>query len=220
MQIISLEGGRILDLVPLEELRPPQGIVLTEFFSSIFARYGFASKQIDLAEAAKSGAKFELGKYVLKDAPIVIKELSIYNDGIICETYDTGTAELVLDDFLAWSTETFKLRERQSPMRRTYTSAFVCTFGKAIESGLGKLDQIRRLLSEALNSAYGWEYEYNLNRLGFMVDPLAIPHLRNTNFVMERRLQFSYSENRYYCIAPLPTEAHERLLETLEGLLS
>src|ERR1700674_1160756 len=98
MQIISMEGGRILDLVPLEELRPPQGIVLTDFFPALLRRYEFASKPVDLIEAGKTGAKFELGKYESKDGPVVIKELSIYNDGIICETYDTRTAELVLND--------------------------------------------------------------------------------------------------------------------------
>jgi hypothetical protein len=220
MQIISYEGGRILDLVPLEEIRPLQGVILPDFFSAIHARYEFSSKPIDLVEAAKSGAKFELGKFVLEGNPLVVKELAIYNDGLICETYDTLTAELVLNDFIAWATTTFKLRERQSRMHRTYTSAFICKFDKEIESGLGKLDQIRKLLSKALNTAYGWEYDYNLNRLSFMVDPMAIPHLRNTNLVMERRLQFPYSENRYYCVAPLSTEAHIRLLEAIEGILS
>jgi hypothetical protein len=220
MKIISYEGGRILDLVPLEEIRPLQGVVLPDFLGAVHAKYEFSSKPVDLVEAAKSGAKFELGKFVLDGVPLVIKELSIYNDGLICETYDTRTAELVLDDFLAWATTTFKLRERQSPIRRTYTSAFICKFDKEIESGLGKLDQVRKLLSKALNTAYGWDYEYNLNRLNFMVDPMSIPHLRNTNFVMERRLQFPYSENRYYCIAPLSTEAHTHLLEDIEGMLS
>ena len=216
MKVVTTEGGRILDLVPLEEFRPPQGVYLPDFVSAIAARYSFASVPSNLTEAAKSGAKFETGKFMLDGSPVAIKELAVYSDGLICEAHDTRFADLVLDDFLKWATDTFKLQERLSPVRRTYTSALVCIFEKSVEFGLGKLSTVCDLLSKALSDAYGWKYQYNLNRLAFTVDPMAIPHLRSTNFIIERRLQVPYSENRYFSIAPLKTEEHVKLLETIE----
>lgn len=216
MKVITVEGGRILDLVPLEELRPAAGVYLPDFIGAVTARYGFVTVPSDLAEATKSGAKFEMGKFMLDGSPVSIKELAIYSDGLICEAHGTRFADLILDDFLKWATDTFKLQERIGPVRRTYTSSLVCIFEKTVESGLGNLSRVCDLVSRALNDSYGWKYQYNLNRLAFNVDPKDIPHLRITNFVLERRLQSPYSENRYFSIAPLNTEKHIQLLETIE----
>jgi hypothetical protein len=216
MKIVTTEGGRVLDLVPLEEFRPPQGVYAPDFISAIMEHYSFPLAP-DLKEAAKTGAKFEGGKFVHDGESIAIKELAIYSDGMICETHTTDLAELVLDDFVKWATAVFKLQEPTSPVRRTFTSALVVNLDKAVETGLGKLSRTCDLLSQALNDAYGWKYQYNLNRLAFDVDPQTIPHLRATNFILERRLQVSYSQNRYFSIAPLKTDAHIKLLENIEN---
>jgi hypothetical protein len=220
MKLVALEGARILDLVPVEELRPTGGIYLPDFISAISQRYQFTSGPTNLGEALKQGAKFEHGKFVISDGPVVVKELAIYTDGIICDAFDTRTADLILDDFLAWATETFKLRERISPPHRTYTSAVVVAFETAVEPALGKLAQVCELLSRSLKAAYGWDYHYNLLRFGFSVDPRTIPHLRNTAFTIERRVNAPYEENRYYSFAPLQTEEHLRVLEQIERLVA
>jgi hypothetical protein len=216
MKIIATEAGRILDLVPLEEFRPPQGIYLPDFISAVMARYDFPLAP-NLTEATKTGAKFEHGKFIHHDESIVIKELGIYSDGMICEAFNTDFAEFVLDDFVRWATVTFKLQEPTSLVRRTYTSALVCNFDKSVETALGKLSRTCDLLSQTLSDAYGWKYQYNLNRLAFNVDPQTIPPLRLTNFILERRLQVSYSENRYFSIAPVKTETHKKLLQAIEN---
>lgn len=218
MKIITYEGGRILDLVPLEEFRPEKGIYTPDFLGTIAGRYQFVSVPKDLSVAATSGAKFELGKLDIGGTTIAIKELAIYSDGIICDTSTTDLSDLVLDEFIGWATATFDLRPRTSPVRRTYTSALVCSFGKAVEFGLGQLAHACSLFSAALKESYGWDYSVKLNRLAFNVDPKETPHLRNTNFLLERRAQNpnDYSENRYYAAAPIKTEAHVRLLETIE----
>ncbi len=216
MKIVTIEGGRVLDLVPLEEIRPEGGVHLPDFLSAIGARYSFASVPTDLGDAIKNGAKFAMGKFMLDGNPISIKELNIYSDGLICEAHGTNFADLILDDLLHWAVEAFKLKERITPAHRTYTSSLVCIFDKSVESGLGKLTAISDLLSKAYNDSYGWKYKFDLNRLAFNVDPKDIPHLRSTNFVLERRIQVAYSENRYFSIAPLKTEDHVALLETIE----
>ena len=215
MKIVTTEGGRILDLVPLEELRPPGGLYLPDLINGIMRRYAFPTPP-DLGEAAKTGAKFEGGRFIHNGEAVAVKELSVYSDGIICDAQNTDLAEMVLDDFRVWATAVFKLQEPISLVRRTFTSALVCDFDKSIESGLGKLSCTADLLSRALNDAYGWDYKYNLNRLAFNVDPKNIPHLRATNFILERRVQVSYEQNRYFSIAPLTTAAHIKLLETIE----
>jgi hypothetical protein len=218
MKIITYEGGRILDLVPMEEFRPTHGVYTPDFLKAIAVRYQFVSWTQDWAEAIKSGAKFEVGKFDLGETTIAIKELGIYSDGLICDTSTTDLSDVVLDEFINWATATFNLQPRTSPIRRTYTSALVCTFDKSMESGLGALARTCDLFSMALKDSYGWDYSVKLNRLAFNVDPKDTPHLRNTNFLLERRLQNpnGYADNRYYAVAPLRTEAHVSLLETIE----
>jgi len=215
MKVVTTEGGRILELVPLEELRPPGGLYLPDLIGAIVQRYAFTAAP-DLAEATKTGVKFEGGKFIHNGETVAIKELAVYSDGIICDAPNTDLAEVVLEDFRKWATAVFKLQEPISLVRRTYTSALVCDFDKLVESGLGKLSRTTELLFRALNDAYGWDYKFNLNRLAFNVDPKDIPHLRSTNFILERRVQVSYEQNRYFSIAPLTTEAHIKLLETIE----
>jgi len=58
MKVITVEQARVLDLVPLEELRPNFGVYIPEFVSAIMGRYGFTRGPEDLAAALKDGAKF------------------------------------------------------------------------------------------------------------------------------------------------------------------
>jgi hypothetical protein len=219
MKVIATEGGRVLDLVPIEELRPSSGLYLPDFIQRVNERYGFASVPPSVIEASKAGVKFEHGRFVMDGVVEVIKELSVYSDGLICDCFTTRAADLILDDFFGWSTETFKLRHRQTPQRRTYTSTVVIEFENVVEPALGKFTQLGNMLSKFLKAAYGWNYEYNLQRLTFAVDPMAIPHLRSTQFYIERKLGTPYSENRYYSIAPMQTEEHLRLLGAIESEL-
>jgi hypothetical protein len=99
---------------------------------------------------------------------------------------------------------------------RGYTSGLIVEFERAAESSLDKLNQINKLLSDAIHSAYGWTYEYNLQRLAFAVDPKLLPQFRQTQFYIERSLNTPYADNRYYSGAPLSTEEHIKLLETIE----
>jgi hypothetical protein len=95
----------------------------------------------------------------------------------------------------------------------------IVEFEKEVEPALGKLARLTTVLSNSLKSAYGWNYQYNLQRLTFAVDPAAIPHLRSTQFFIERRMGTPYAANRYYSVAPFHTEEHLRLLTAIESEL-
>jgi hypothetical protein len=216
MKIVSIEQGRVTDLVPLDEIRPSFGLYVPEFIRAIAERYLFVGFPTDLAAADKSGAKFQHGRFIFKDTPAVIKELGIYSDGLIVDAFHTDVAESFLNDILEWAKEKFGVRERHTPMRRTFVSSIVFELDKDFEEAFDRLSKLTQLMSSSLELAYGWKYEYNLQRLSFAVDPLQIPHLRNTHFYIERKVQVSYSANRYWSGAPLTTERHTKLLEAIE----
>lgn len=216
MKVIAVEQAKVLDLVPIEEFRPVAGVYLPDFISAIGERYRFISGPKDLLEAMSTGAKFQQGVFRLKDEDIVIQELGLYADGIIFNTFHTNFSDIILEDFFEWAKAKFKLKERTSPIRRTYASVLVLEYEHEIETGLGKLSKIGKLLSDSLESNYGWKHQYSLQRLAFAVDPIGIQHLRTTQFFIERRVQYPYKDNRFYSGAPLPTDQHRNLLEAIE----
>jgi hypothetical protein len=219
MKLITVEQARLLDLYPLEELRPDYGIYLPEFVRAVSERYGFVAVPTDLKDAAENGAKFEHGHAMIDGQSVVIKNLGVYNDGIIVDTYHSKMSDAVLADLMQWATEKFSLHPKNSPDRRTYTSMVVVEFEGAVEPALGALGKIGDMMSDYLRTFYGWEHAYNLTRLGLAVDPKKIPHLRNTGFLLERRVGIEYATNRWACGAPLPTETHLELLGKIEQLL-
>ncbi len=216
MKIITVEQARVLDLLPIEEIRPRYGVYLPEFVNDIAQRYSFLASPKDLVAAAKDGAVFQQGRFRIDDADVVIKELGIYSDGIIVDTNDAKMSEIVLDDLYKWGTERFKLSERKTPPRRTFAGVIVFEYEKTLEKALGSICRIGQILSESLKHLYGWEYKYDAQRIGLAVDPANIPHLRSKSFVLGRRVQVPNSSNSSGSGAPLPTDHHIKLLETIE----
>jgi hypothetical protein len=92
-------------------------------------------------------------------------------------------------------------------------------FRDEIENGLRGLTAVSSLVSAAFNRTYGISIETKLKRLALNADPTAVPSLLFTEFFLERRVQRPYAENRYQSGAPLRTEDHIALLETIENTL-
>jgi hypothetical protein len=97
MEILSIELGRSIQLVVPDEVRSTLGISLPEVARLLTERYGFAIPP-DMADAQKSGLKFKEGRVISGNRMINIKELGIFNDGIIADTYNTSDSDFVIDD--------------------------------------------------------------------------------------------------------------------------
>jgi len=215
MKTIAIEQARVLNLIPIEEIRPLSGLYLPDFIRATAERYGFASIPKDVATALSDGMKFEHGRIGLIGDFVVVKQLAIYNDGIIVDTHNTELSDAVLDDFFKWAIGAFNVREPRSSAARTYASVIIYE----TEATFDIVPRIANLISRYLRSAYNWDYKCDLHRIDFQVDPTTIPHLRNTQFFIERRALTPFSKNRYYSGAPLKTKEHVSLLEAIESEL-
>jgi hypothetical protein len=216
MNLIATETGRVLQLIVMEEIRPLSGLYMPNFYQQLAERYAFVGRPQNYAEAITNGAKFQHGRLITPTKTMVIKEIGVFNDGIISDAENTDDAEYVAHDLMTWATATFALRPRKTIIPPIYSSVVTIEFDCAIESALRGLDSIMARASAALKQTYGWEYDIRLLRLGVNADPQAAPPLRNTQFSIERRLGRPYGENRYQAIAPLRTEDHLALLAAVE----
>jgi hypothetical protein len=217
MNLIASETGRVLQLIIMEEIRPASGLYMPTLYQQLADRYAFVGRPQNYAEAIVNGAKFQHGRLTTPTKTIEIKEIGVYNDGIIADAVNTDDAEFVMQDFSAWATTTFSLRERRTIIPKIFTSTVTVEFDGSLESALKGFGEITNLVSDALSRSYGWHnLDISLLRLAVNADPQTVPHLRNTQFLIERRLQRPYSENRYFCTSPLRTKDHIALLEMIE----
>jgi hypothetical protein len=216
MNLIATDTGRVLQLIVMEEIKPSSGIFMPALYQQLAERYAFVGRPQYDAETITKGAKFQHGRHLTPAKTIAIKEMGIYNDGIIIDAENTDDAEYIIEDFMVWAATAFALRPRKTMIPRIYSSVVTIEFDAAIEPALRGLDTITARASAALRQTYGWEHVVHLLRLGINADPQAVPLHRNTQFFIERRLGRSYGENRYQAGAPLRTEDHLTLLVGIE----
>ena len=215
MKLIALENGQTLQLFPLEEVRPNGGFFPPDIVDAVAAHYSFVNKPTDLLDAMQNGYKFNTGRTVIAGRQVSIGKLDIYRDGLIAATTDTATSDAVLDDLISWATDYFKLKEPITTATRKHSSAVVVDFDFPIDSALGIAKDMASLVSEAYGSEGRIAGPLGVWRLAFSTDPEL--QMSSTDFVLERRAQTPFSQNRYYSHAPLSTK---RTAVTISGLIS
>src|SRR6266446_2506976 len=120
MKLISTEFGQSFQPYLIEELRPLNGgLHLPALIAAIADRYKFASVPT-LNDALQQGAKFAEGFLLFNEQIISIRQLGVYNDGMIVVGWNTDESDLILQDVMTWATQTFRLREPITRTRRVY----------------------------------------------------------------------------------------------------
>jgi hypothetical protein len=221
VRLIATETGRVLQLIVMEEIRPPSGVYMPDLFQRIVERYSFVAAPTpqNTAEAISRGAKFNHGRLITPSKTIVISELGFYNDGIIVDAVNTDDAEYVVRDFTTWAMSAFGLREPRTIIPPRFTSIVTVEFDKEIELMMRGINIIAAHAAGAFNHSYQRDIEVKLLRLSVNADPGTVSPLLNTQFFIERRIQRPYTENRYQAGAPLRTEDHIAMLGAIETAL-
>ena len=220
MKLISTEFGQSFQQYRLEEIRPISGIYLPGLIAAITERYGFGVVP-SLAEAAQQGAKFREGRLIVDAHLIAIKELGIYNDGIVVAAWNTDDADTVIDDVNNWELQTLTLREPIFKPVRRHFSSLVVEFDFSMNRAFTMFGEFIRTYEEVLKRTYAWEFPVEPSRLTFTADLTKMPLHTSADFVIERRTGgVPFSENRYFSSVPLQTRAHLELLASFEHLLA
>lgn len=220
MELLSVELGRSIQLAVADEVRSPAGPSLTETARLVTERYNFAVPP-DMAEAQKSGLVFKEGRLVSGNKMINIKELGIFNDGILVDTYHTMDSDFVINDLIPWGQKTFGTREPKTVISRKYVSNIVAALDPKVNDGLAAFERIRRVTTSAMKSAYGLEPSIALSGASWGSDaPTSSATALSWEFNFYRRLNRPYEENRFFFMAPVPTDIHLEWIKALEAALS
>jgi hypothetical protein len=201
----------------MEEVRPAAGVYPPKLHDAVVSRYQFVSRPTDYVEAAKTGAKFQMGSIKIKKQEMAVGKLEIYNDGIIVVTTDTRYSDIVMEDFIEWVTKSFDLKPRQTLVPRQHASSIVVEFERAFDKLLRH--SFSSEFSSTLKEHHGFAQPVNLSKLAFSIDPMLLPPSRNGQLIIERRAGVTYSKNRFFCSAPLPTDVLIHLMEKFEQII-
>jgi hypothetical protein len=212
MEFVSSEIGQSLQLIHMDEVRPLRGgTFVPDMVAELVRRYRFQSFPTKVEP--NQPAKFEYGVREFGGITIPIGSLEVYTDGILVNTINTDDSDAILDDFLPWALELFKLREPRTWLPRRYQSRIIVDFGNSAGETFFKnfVD-----LGKIVTRTFGSERDLGITQISFGPHPAGeLPYLYTWTF--QPRVGQPYVPNRYFSAAPLSTPVHFEMLVALEA---
>lgn len=226
MELVGTELGRVIILFTPEEGRPTQGIHQKSFVEETVKRYAFSvdGEQIMGAilgrKSVEPGLIFKDGKFSFGKTSAVVQEFAVYSDGISVSAFDTDAARAFVDDLYDWLRAEFGFRGFSRDLTYLYSSQVVVKFSREFSGFTEVFANAARALREGMGDIYSGKIDDpSITRFGIGWDPKAAPDLfGRSEFIIERRLNVPFAEGHFYSRASLPTQAHLKLLQKLEGL--
>jgi hypothetical protein len=231
MKLIGALHGHSIVRVSPEEVAPKNGIPWLDLTEALRARYKFqtnAAAPVNVGAAAPIWTAFQNGEFQIADDKIAVQQLLFTNDGALVVTSSTESSDAVLKDLIGFLDSSFEFHISKSTQRKAYISDIVVQFEKGIEEYLTKIGEIENLINQSVSKPIKGRPKAQIKRIAFGseasdlnasgVGPLD--GIESVEFLFERRARQPYSENRYYCRAPIATNDHIKLVESIESVLS
>jgi hypothetical protein len=215
MQVAAVILARLVAFLETIDLNPRGRMYFPSMVPALAARYGFVKFPQKLEDFDESkGITFEGGRF----QDVTIQRIQIFSHVLVAETASsTADSERMLEDALVWGAETFGLLYRPGMIKRR---AYVSQLTFYSESILPRLNPVLSRVAQKLNTRvpqfFGYDLKYRPSAFAISYDPLEIKN-GAAQFSIEARTEVPYAENKYFSTAPLPTDEHIELLQTLEA---
>lgn len=213
-----MRAARFIAAISTEELNPRGLVIYPSLIEGLVEKYNFdtfPSGDDELDETA--GIEFENGNW----NGTLINKVTIFGNGIVIDTRSsTRDSEVIFNEAMQWASESLGLTYRPSMVTsKLYVSELIVRT-KAILNNLNPaLQSFSENLSKSINSHTGLNAKYGLTGLIFYFDT-STTKATPPPFRIEPLSEVAYSENKYYSMAPIPTEEHLEFLEELENILT
>lgn len=217
MKLLSIRTARFVGLIETAELNPRGLSVYPSLIDGLVEKYNFEifpDEENELDET--KGIVFENGVWG-KNA---IDKVAIHSEFIIVETRSsTKDSEAIFNEALQWAADTIGITYAPDMVsQRGYVSELNVRCNSNLSKLNDKLTQFGESVSSALLEHTGKKAKYETTGITLHYDTAQIKNFV-APFKIERLLDSSFSANKYYSVAPLPTEEHLRLLEEFEEIL-
>jgi len=218
MQLLAVRTARFIAAISTEELNPRGLVIYPSLIDGLVDRYNFDTypEGDDELDETK-GISFENGNW----NGILIDAVTIFSDGIIVNTRSsTKDSEAIFNEAMQWASESIGITYSPSMIsRKIFVSEFILRSEVALSGLNPALQAFSKKVSDTLTTYTKLKLNYEFNGAIFHYDQWATK-TSVAPFKIERLENSDYSENKYYSVAPLPTEEHLKLLEEFEDILS
>jgi hypothetical protein len=216
MKLSAVHLARVLAFVESFDLNPRGAVFYPDLVKGMAEKFGFKKfpqKPEDFDEI--KGLEFIGGTW----GDVTVEKLTIYQNGLLLDTrVSTAESERIIEEGLAWGVKEFGLvYEAKMIKRRGYLSNLTfysdCPTLLRSNSPVSKLNErIYDSVSKISGDKTPWE------PIVLTFHSEAIPRKPvGAAFTIQRRAETSFSENKYYSEAPLPTGEHIAMLEAFEA---
>lgn len=219
MKLLSVALARSVWLAYPSDINPKGKYLYPSFFAFLLDTYKFKKYPQPGEELDElKGIVFDSGEFKNQGGELLTIKMTIFTFGIIAENRSsTVDTDFFLETLFEQLKEILNIQDYDSIIRgRDYLSQLYVTTDKLLELINPKV----KIISEHLekNLSVNVDAKYQLGSLSFWPDPIKA--INPPNFVFERQVTTSFSENRYFSSAPLQTDQHFELLNMLEEILT
>jgi len=228
MRVILSAWGTAFLHVSADDVSPLSGVPQQDLVQTVAAMYEFAAQpQFNLLGIPQphSALVFQSGRFMSPSAIYPVQQLVIYGNGDAVTGPTTEAADQIMDDFIHKLNEQLGYRFGESRQySRTYASALIVEFDRALEEYVPMLAKVGQILDKAI-PRLGRQFKPKMFTFGDG-DPITPAALNSIDaadkldFAVQRRAGESYSLNRYFSSAPLQTNAHIKVLQDIESALN
>ena len=219
MKLLSVDLARAIWLGHVEDFNP-KGINLYKFMLPfLIDTYKFKKVPPTLESIDQSkGISFEFGEFEAagEDYPVTIT-FTVYPGGFSADSRSsTRNSEAFLIDLFNRFSQVVRIPHYESIIKKkAFVSRLYVHTKKSIELLNPKLSQLSEFLSHNVEDG---TVTFQTRSISIWPDQTAkVPPL---HFTFEPTVGDPFSENRYFSVAPLPTDRHLELLDKLESILS
>jgi hypothetical protein len=216
MELLNIITARAVWLFDINEINPRGKSIFPELFEWIEERYQFAKAPKSINDLDETKAlTFSNGIFQVREEVFVDVELKLYNDGLIANSRSsTRDSEAFLESVSRAAADEFSLTFSSEIVRRkTYLSEMNVRSLRLLAGINPALAQLPAKISEAVPESVNPPFEVG----GIVVSPVQSmsPQILSA-FRLERKLNTSPEEHKYYSTAPLHTDDHLNVLDWFE----
>jgi hypothetical protein len=218
MQLLSVGIARSIWLFDINDLNPTGKSIFPDVLLWLGEKYSFQTYPKSLADTdqEKKGFLFKAGEFQTSDDTIVVN-LSIYNDGIIAETWSsTEKGDLFIEDVQRSLISKYGLTFTPETVRKQYISEVVVRLDHPMSNINPRLAQFCKMMTDMFTRHHLPPFE--ATGMVFGQDTSATAY-KPPGFGVERKVGAPFSDNRFWSRSPFTTGEHLRALEEFERLL-
>ena len=220
MRVLNVVAARSTWLFELADLNPKGKSLFPEIIDWLKDTYNFKEAPELAAKVDDSkGLPFKKGEFQAREEVFVDVELTMFNDGLVANSSSsTEDTDKFLENVIASAVMEYNLTFDPSMVRRKlYMSELNVRLDQPLANLNPRLSQFARKISSMNTSAGGNPFE--VGGLSFWTDS-TYTVTKTPPFMIERKLNAPFNENRFLTKAPLQTEQHIAVLRELEEMLT